>query len=118
VLFAAVRQHGALEVPVDDSGGILPAKESKRIYRPLKIGKDRIDRGQAWKSYIETTVNIQHRMADWHFAQARSWTQLRGAHDCWVAGYNCQLYWTHREREAGAATQSVDRHGRPPEVSG
>src|SRR5205823_2152062 len=46
------------------------AKEAKRIYRALKIRKEQIDRGQAWQSYIETTFNIQRRMADWHFARA------------------------------------------------
>jgi putative transposase len=81
VLFAAVRQHGAPEVLVSDSGGIFLAKEAKRIYRALRIKKHEIDRGQAWQSYIETTFNIQRRMADWHFAQATSWAELREAHD-------------------------------------
>jgi hypothetical protein len=101
VLFAAVRQHGAPEVLVSDSGGIFLAKEAKRIYRALKIRKDQIDRGQAWQSYIETTFNIQRRMADWHFAQANTWTELREVHDRWVADYNYQVHWGHRDREDG-----------------
>ena len=101
VLFAAVRQHGAPDALVSDSGGIFLAKEAKRIYRALKMEKAQIDRGQAWQSYIETTFNIQRRMADWHFAQATSWAELREAHDRWVADYNYQVHWAHREREDG-----------------
>jgi hypothetical protein len=99
VLFAAIRQHGAPEALVSDSGGIFLAKEAKRIYRALGIEKREIDRGQAWQSYIETTFNIQRRMADWHFAQATTWPELRDAHDHWVAEYNYQVHWAHRERE-------------------
>jgi transposase len=72
VLFAALRQHGAPEAIVSDSGGIFLAKEAKRIYRALGIQKRQIDLRQSWQSYIETTFNIQRRMADWHFAQART----------------------------------------------
>jgi transposase len=99
VLFAAIRQHGAPEALVSDSGGIFLAKEAKRIYRALDIQKREIDRGQAWQSYIETTFNIQRRMADWYFAQATTWSELREAHDRWVADYNYQVHWAHRERE-------------------
>jgi putative transposase len=101
VLFAAVRQHGAPEVLVSDSGGIFLAKAAKRIYRALKIRKEQIDRGQAWQSYIETTFNIQRRMADWHFVQAQTWSEVREAHDRWVADYNYQVHWAHRDREDG-----------------
>jgi putative transposase len=101
VLFAAVRQHGAPEALVSDSGGIFLAKEAKRIYRALKIRKEQIDRGRAWQSYIETTFNIQRRMADWHFARATTWAELREAHDRWVADYNYQVHWAHRERDDG-----------------
>jgi hypothetical protein len=40
-------------------------------------------------------------MADWHFAQATTWAKLREAHDRWVAEYNYQVHWAHREREDG-----------------
>jgi hypothetical protein len=104
VFFAAIRQHGAPEALVSDSGGIFLAKEAKRIYRALGIQKREIDLGQAWQSYIETTFNIQRRMADWHFAQATTWPELREAHDRWVAEYNYQVHWAHREREDGRRT--------------
>jgi hypothetical protein len=110
VLFAAIRQHGAPEALVSDSGGIFLAKEAKRIYRVLDIQKREIDRGQAWQSYIETTFNIQRRMADWYFAQATTWPELSEAHDRWVADYNYQVHWAHRER--------VDQRRSPAEVLG
>ena len=40
-------------------------------------------------------------MADWHFAQATTWAELREAHDRWVADYNYQVHWAHRKREDG-----------------
>jgi putative transposase len=110
VLFAAIRQHGAPEALVSDSGGIFLAKEAKRIYRALGIQKREIDRGQAWQSYVETTFNIQRRMADWYFAQATTWSDLREAHERWVADYNYQVHWAHRERE--------DQRRSPAEVLG
>src|SRR5918992_5586767 len=64
VLWPAVRQHGAPEVLISDSGGIFLAKEASRIYRALHIKKNQIDRGQAWQSYIETTFNIQRQMGE------------------------------------------------------
>jgi hypothetical protein len=45
--------------------------------------------------------NIQRRMADWHFAQAESWTELVQVHDRFVEDYNAQAHWAHREREDG-----------------
>jgi transposase len=110
VLFAAVRQHGAPEAIVSDRGGIFLAKEATRIYRALRIQKREIDPGQAWQSYIETTFNIQRRMADWYFAQATTWPELREAHDQWVANYNYQVHWAHQERE--------DQRRSPAEVLG
>jgi putative transposase len=101
VLFAAVRQHGAPDALVSDSGGVFLAREAKRIYRALRIKKEQMDRGRAWQSHIETTFNIQRRMADWHFGQATTWQELREAHDRWVADCNYQVYWAHRYREDG-----------------
>jgi hypothetical protein len=49
-------------------------------------------------------------LADWHFAQAENWAQLREMHDRWVAGFNCQQHWAHRERQD-------ERHS-PAEVLG
>jgi hypothetical protein len=42
------------------------------VYEFLGIAKHEIESGRRWQSYIETTFNIQCRMADFHFAQAES----------------------------------------------
>lgn len=101
VLFAAIRQHGCPEALVSDGGSIFKAKEAMRIYAALGITKERIDKGQAWQSYIETHFSIQRRMADWHVAHAESWTELLAVHERWVADYNYQAHWAHRQRQDG-----------------
>lgn len=99
VLFAAIQQHGSPEALVSDGGGIFRATQALRIYKALGIRKDQIEKRQAWQSYIETTFNIQRRMADWHFARATTWEELVANHDRWVADYNYQEHWAHRKRE-------------------
>jgi len=101
VLYAAIRQHGSPEALVSDGGSIFKAEQALELYRKLGITKERIAKRQAWQSYIETTFNIQRRMADWHFRQATSWAELQAAHDRWVADYNYQVHWAHRERPDG-----------------
>jgi len=110
VLYAAIRQHGSPEALVSDGGSIFKAKEAMRIYAALGIKKERIEKKQAWQSYIETHFNVQRRMADWHFAHAETWTALVASHDQFVADYNYQLHWAHRDRQDG-------RHS-PAEVLG
>lgn len=109
-LYAAIRQHGSPEVLVSDGGGIFRAKQALAIYRALGIRKERIAKRQAWQSYIETTFNVQRRMADWHFAKAETWAELLAVHDRWVADYNYQVHWAHRERQ--------DQRHSPAEVLG
>jgi putative transposase len=65
------------------------------------VEKERIERGKPWQSYIETTFNIQRRMADFHFAGAESWIELVAAHDLFVEDYNAQSHWAHRDRQDG-----------------
>lgn len=110
VLYAAIRQHGSPEALISDGGGIFKAKEAIRIYAALGIRKEQIDKKQAWQSYIETHFNVQRRMADWHFAHAETWTELVASHDQFVADYNYQIHWAHRDRQD-------DRHS-PAEVLG
>ena len=104
VLYAAIRNHGAPEVLVSDGGAVFRAKQALAIYQRLGITKEQIDKGQAWQSYIETTFNIQRRMADWHFASATTWDELQTVHDQWVADYNFQAHWAHRQRQDGRHT--------------
>ncbi len=104
VLYAPIRQHGSPEVLVSDGGAVFKAKQAQEIYQRLGIVKEQIDKGQAWQSYIETTFNVQRRMADWHFAQAEGWQELQAAHEQWVGDFNFQHHWAHRHREDGRHT--------------
>jgi putative transposase len=101
VLYAAVEYYGSPEALVTDGGGVFRARQAIAVYKALGIAKHEIERGRPWQSYIETTFNIQRRMADWHFAQAESWTELLKVHDRFVEDYNAQPHWVHREREDG-----------------
>jgi hypothetical protein len=40
-------------------------------------------------------------MADWDFSQARSWEELRRAHERWLADFNYQVHWAHQKRTDG-----------------
>jgi putative transposase len=110
VLYAAIRQHGVPEALVSDGGAIFKANQAQAIYQRLGIRKERIDKRQAWQSYIETQFNVQRRMADYHFAKATTWEGLQAVHDKWVADFNYQIHWAHRDRQDG-------RHS-PAEVLG
>lgn len=101
VLYGAVGRYGAPERLVTDGGGIFKANQAKSVYRALGVEKERIERGKPWQSYIETTFNIQRRMADFHFAGAESWIELVAAHDLFVEDYNAQSHWAHRDRQDG-----------------
>jgi putative transposase len=72
VLYVAVQRYGSPEVLVTDGGSIFRANQARAIYEALGIGKQEIERGRPWQSYVETTFNIQRRMADWHFARRRA----------------------------------------------
>ena len=101
VLYAAVERYGSPEALVTDGGGVFRAKQARAVYEALGISKHEIERGRPWQNYVETTFNVQRRMADWHFAQAESWHELARAHERFVEDYNAQRHWAHREREDG-----------------
>jgi transposase len=101
VLYSAVGRYGAPERLVTDGGSIFKANQAQSVYRALGVEKEQIDRGKPWQSYIETTFNIQRRMADFYFAGAESWEQLVAAHDRFVEDYNTQRHWAHQDREDG-----------------
>jgi transposase len=106
VLYSAVERYGSPERLVTDGGGIFRAKQALSIYEALGIAKEEIDRGQSWQSYIETTFNIQRRMADFYFARAQSWEELVDEHDRWLENYNTQSHWAHQDREDGRRSPS------------
>lgn len=99
VLYTAIERYGLPEVLVSDGGGVFKANQAKAVYRALGITKEKIERRKPWQNFIETTFNIQRRMADYFFAKAHSWEELVAAHDRWVEEYNTQKHWAHRERK-------------------
>jgi putative transposase len=101
VLYEAVRRYGSPEALVTDGGGVFKANRAMAVYEALGIQKEEIGRGKPWQSYLETTFNIQRRMADFHFEEAGSWPELAEAHARWLADYNAQKHWAHRERADG-----------------
>jgi putative transposase len=101
VLYSAVERYGSPETLVTDGGGIFEATQSKAVYAALGIGKEQIKRRKPYQSYVETTFNVQRRMADWHLSRAGSWPELVAVHDRWVEDYNAQRHWAHQNREDG-----------------
>lgn len=99
VLYTAAERYGSPEVLVSDGGGVFKANQAKVVYRSLSVTKEEIERRKPWQNFIETTFNIQRRMADYYFAKAESWEELVAAHDGWVERYNTQSHWAHRERK-------------------
>lgn len=106
VLYQAIRHYGPPETFVTDSGSIFLANRAQDIYRALGIRKVEIEKGKPWQSYLETALNTQRRMADFHFAGAEDWTELLEAHDKWVADYNLQEHYAHQERKDGRRSPS------------
>jgi len=101
VLYAAVERYGSPEALVTDGGGVFRARQARAVYEALGIVKHEIECGKPWQNYVETTFNVQRRMADWHFARAEGWPELVEAHDRFVEDYNAQPHWAHRERTDG-----------------
>lgn len=88
VLHAAIGRHGSPGTVVTDGAGVFKANRAKAAYRSLGITKEEIERRQPWQSFIETTFNIQRRMADFHFEKAETWEELVAEHDRWLESYN------------------------------
>ena len=106
VLHAAIERHGSPGTIVTDGGGIFKANRAKAVYRALGITKKEIERRQPWRSYIETTFNIQRRMADFHFVRSETWEALVAEHDRWLESYNTQRHWAHEGRRDGRRSPS------------
>ncbi len=101
VLFAAVERYGSPKTIVTDGAGIFRATQAMAVYEALGIRKEEIERRQPWQSFIETTFNVQRRMADYHFARAKIWEEMAAEHDRWLEGYNTQRHWAHEDRKDG-----------------
>jgi putative transposase len=110
VLYAAIRKHGCPEAIVSDHGGVFLSHEARQIYNAFGIRKEEIELRQAWQNYIEMAFNVQRRMADWYFEEAKTYEDLLATHEKWVRNYNYQKHFAHEQREDG-------RHS-PAEVLG
>ncbi len=106
VLHAAIERYGSPKKIVTDGGAIFRSDRAKAVYRALSIEKEEIERRQPWQSFIETTFNVQRRMADYYFARAESWEEMVAEHDRWLEGYNTQRHWAHEDREDGRRSPS------------
>lgn len=104
VLRAALREHGCPAGIVSDGGSIFKANPVRAIYTALGIERHRIEPGRPWQNYIESHFNIVRRMADYHYARATTWAELRAAHDRFFADYNLQPHYAHQGREDGKRT--------------
>ncbi len=98
VLYAAIRQHGAPEILVSDSGSVFKAKQAQAIDQALGIEKRAIARRQPWQNYIEALFGVQKRMADWDFARAETWAALEDEYARWTANDNAQEHFAHQRR--------------------
>ncbi len=98
VLRAAIETHGAPDVLVSDGGGVFRANQARTIYRALGIQKAEIDRGQPWQNDVESHFNIMRRMADYDFARAATWPELRSVHERFFQNYNHQPHAAHDAR--------------------
>jgi hypothetical protein len=83
---------------VSDGGAVFKANQAQAIYRALDMHKI-IEKRRSWQNYAETTFNVQRRLADFDFQQARTWAELVAAHEKWVLDFNVQEHWAHRDRD-------------------
>jgi transposase len=106
VLHAAIERHGSPGTIVTDGGGVFRGNRARAVYEKLGIHKREIERRKPWQSFIETTFNIQRRMADFRFGRATTWEELVAEHGRWLEDYNVQRHWAHEGREDGRRSPS------------
>jgi hypothetical protein len=66
VLAKALRNYGAPEAIVTDSGGVFYSKRAMAIYEALDIRKERIDPRQSWQNYIEAHLYVMWNLENSH----------------------------------------------------
>jgi len=99
VLALALRNYGAPEAIVTDSGGVFYSKRAMAIYEALDIRKERIDPRQSWQNYIEAHFGIMRRLADYYLNKAPTLDEMKKVHRKFIRDYNCQIHFAHRERQ-------------------
>ena len=101
VLAKALRNYGAPEAIVTDSGGVFYSKRAMAIYEALDIRKERIDTRQSWQNYREAHFGIMRRFVDFYLNKAPTLDEMKKAHRKFIRDYNCQIHFAHRERQDG-----------------
>src|SRR5260370_841464 len=96
---SALRNYGAPEAIVTDSGGGFYSKRAMAIYEALDIRKERIDPRQSWQNYIEAHFGIMRRIADYYLNKAPTLDEMKKAHRKFIRDYNTQIHFAHRERQ-------------------
>ena len=81
VFYAAIRKHGCPKALVSDHGRVFRDHRAMPIYTALGVEKKEIAKRQSWQNLIETAFNVQRRMADWYFEEAKTWEDLLATHD-------------------------------------
>lgn len=99
VLAKALRNYGAPDAIVTDSGGVFYSKRAMAIYEALGISKERIDPRQSWQNYIEAHFGIMRRLADYYLNKAPTLDEMKKAHRQFIRDYNTQIHFAHRERQ-------------------
>lgn len=104
VLFTAIHVHGAPIGLVSDGGSVFKANVALKLYQRLGIEKKRIQPGQPWQNYVESSFNVMKRMEAYKLGQATSWEEFCAIHARFIVDYNHQLHFAHQDRADGLRT--------------
>jgi hypothetical protein len=104
VLFTAIHVHGAPIGLVSDGGGVFKANVALDLYQRLGIEKKRIQSGQPWQNYVESSFNVMKHMEAYKLRQATSWEEFCAVHARFIVDYNHQMHFAHQDREDGLRT--------------
>ncbi len=101
VLVDAIRRYGTPEALVTDGGGQFHSNMANALYEMLDIRKEKIDPGQPWENYAETSIS-----------NARTFPEIQKAHQTWWKNYNAEDHYGHRERQDGRHSPEAVLRGR------
>lgn len=104
LLHAAFGDYGVPWGIVSDNAAIFKAEAFMRVLEELNIEPCPIESGQAWQNLIETQFNIQRRLADAKFIQAKTLAEIQDEHAAFIQLFNTTRHWAHRDRPDGRYT--------------
>jgi putative transposase len=104
VLFTAIHVHGAPIGLISDGGSVFKANVALELYQRLGIEKKRIQPGQPWQNYVESSFNIMKHMEAYKLGQATGWEQFCAVHARFIVDYNHQMHFAHQNRADGLRT--------------